>query len=92
MAKEKEVELKVKKEKVSEKDLTSLQNVVNKINALQFNVGKIESQKHNMLHDLAMTQDKVVMMQDQLMDRYGSYDVNLDDGTINWPKESENEK
>jgi hypothetical protein len=92
MAKEKTVDLKPKVEKISEEHLRELQKIVNNINGIQFNIGKIEAQKHTLLHDLAVTQDKVGLMQDALMKEYGSYDVNLTDGTINWPKEKKDEK
>tara|TARA_R100001015_G_scaffold17617_1_gene9842 strand:- start:71 stop:355 length:285 start_codon:yes stop_codon:yes gene_type:complete len=90
--KEKEIDLKVKLDRISEEDLSQLQKIVNTINGIQFNIGKIESQKHGLLHDLALSQDQVAIMQDRLMKEYGSYDVNLNDGTINWPKEKEDEK
>jgi|TARA_B100000073_G_C23549249_1_gene499419 hypothetical protein len=90
--KEKEIDLKVKLDRISEEDLSQLQKIVNTINSIQFNIGKIESQKHGLLHDLALSQDQVAIMQDRLMKEYGSYDVNLNDGTINWPKEKEDEK
>tara|TARA_R100000152_G_C6560701_1_gene31640 strand:+ start:28 stop:333 length:306 start_codon:yes stop_codon:yes gene_type:complete len=84
--KEKEVELKPRVEKISGEHLQELQQVVNRINGTQFNIGKIELQKHTLLHDLAIAQDKVTMLQDKLMKEYGSYDVNLSDGSINWPE------
>ena len=87
MGKEKEIELKVKLDKVSQEHLVQLQKIVNEINGIQFNIGKAEAQKHEMLHDLALTRDKAVVMQDTLKKEYGSYDVNLTDGTINWPKD-----
>tara|TARA_R100000700_G_scaffold9843_2_gene14271 strand:- start:80 stop:358 length:279 start_codon:yes stop_codon:yes gene_type:complete len=92
MAKEKTVELKPKAEKISEEHLKQLQQIVNNINGIQFNIGKIESQKHTLLHDLVKNQDRITLMQDVLMKEYGNYDVNLTDGTINWPKEKEDEK
>ena len=92
MAKEKTVELKPTAEKISEEHLKELQKIVNNINGIQFNIGKIEAQKHTLLHDLATTQDRVALMQDTLMKEYGNYDVNLTDGTINWPKENKDEK
>tara|TARA_R100001086_G_C11740193_1_gene232249 strand:- start:212 stop:484 length:273 start_codon:yes stop_codon:yes gene_type:complete len=85
--KEKEIELKVKAEKISEQDLKELQEVVNNVNTIQFNIGKIEVQKHVALHEFAITQDKIKLLQDKLVKEYGSYDVNLEDGTINWPKD-----
>ena len=92
MAKEKTVELKPKAEKISEEHLKQLQQIVNSINGIQFNIGKIESQKHTLLHDLAKTQDRITLMQDMLVKEYGNYDVSLTDGTINWPKEKTDEK
>ena len=92
MAKEKEVELKPKAEKISEEHLKEMQKIVNTINGIQFNIGKIEAQKHGLLHELAVTQDKVSLMQDTLSKEYGSFDVNLNDGTINWPKKQSNEE
>ena len=91
MAKEKEITVKPRIEKIGEKHLKELQSLVNTINSIQFNIGKIEAQKHGALHELAKNQDQISVMQDTLMKEYGSYDVNLENGNINWPKEpSEN--
>ena len=84
---EKEIELKVKAEKISEEHLLQLQNVVNGINNMQFSIGRLENQKHQMLHNLSIAQDRVGVLQDTLQKEYGTYDVNLDDGTINWPED-----
>ena len=81
-----------KVEKVSEEHLKQLQEIVNKINSIQFSIGKMESQKHTALHDLHVANDQIILMQQTLIKEYGSYDVDLRDGTINWPKEKENEK
>ena len=91
MTKEKVVELKPKAEKISQEHLKELQEIVNKLNGIQFNIGRLEAQKPAALHELATNQDGVNLMQEKLMKEYGSYDVNVNDGTINWPKEpSEN--
>jgi hypothetical protein len=66
--------------------------IANKINALQFNIGRLESQKHKLLHELALGNDTISVVQDKMMKEYGSYDINLTDGTINWPKENKDEK
>jgi len=85
--KEKVIDLKPKADKISDIHLDELQRVVNTLNGIQFNVGKIEAQKHKLLHDLAKVQDKITLFQDKLVKEYGTYDINLDDGTINWPKD-----
>ena len=89
--KEKEIELKVKAEKISEEHLEELQKLVNAINGTQFNIGKIEVQKHELLHQLTIVQQKTQQMQDTLQKEYGTFDVNVSDGTINWPEEKEEE-
>jgi len=90
--KEKVLELKERKEKVSKEHLDEMIAIANKINALQFNIGRLESQKHKILHELALGNDTIAVVQDKMMKEYGTYDINLTDGTINWPKEEENEK
>ena len=85
--KEKLVDLKPKAEKISEEHLKELQGIVNIVNNIQFNVGKIEGQKHTLLHELGLSQKKILDMQNKLSKEYGSFDVNVVDGTINWPKD-----
>ena len=88
----KEFEVKPRAEKISDKHLEQLQKLVNSVNTMQFNIGKIEAQKHTVLHNLSMSQDRIGLFQDTLQKEYGTYDVNIDDGTINWPKPEGNEK
>ena len=85
--KEELVDLKPKADKISEEHLTQMQEVVNIINNLQFNIGKLESQKHTLLHDIGISQKKILELQDVFSKEYGSYDINIADGTINWPKD-----
>ena len=87
MAKEKTVELKTKAEKISAEHLKELQGIINTINQAQINIGKIESQKHSLLHELAVTQNKVALFQDTLNKEYGNDNVNIMDGTINWKED-----
>jgi chromosome condensin MukBEF ATPase and DNA-binding subunit MukB len=85
--KEKVIELKPKAEKISEEHLKELQDLVNGINGAHFKIGRIEADKHSTLHDLAIMQNKVTLMQDTLNKEYGTHDINIADGTINWPKD-----
>lgn len=92
--KEKLVELKTRVEKISEKDLKDIKTIISLVNNLQFKIGQIEGQKHNLLHELAVVQKKIVEKQDEFEKEYGTHDININDGTINWPedKKEENEK
>ena len=47
-------------------------------------IGALESRKHQALHFLAGTNDELQLMQDELMKEYGTNDVNIQDGVINY--------
>ena len=84
MKKEKEmVDLKPKVDKISDEHLKELQEVVNVVNNLQFKIGQLEGQKHNLLHELVLSQKKIIDMQDVFSKEYGTFDINVADGTIN---------
>jgi|TARA_B100000085_G_scaffold206323_1_gene190005 hypothetical protein len=81
--KEKVLDLKPKVEKISDEHLKGLQDILNMTNNIQFKIGQLEGQKHNLLHELGITQKKIIDMQDVLSKEYGTYDVDVTDGTIN---------
>ena len=85
--KEELVDLKPKVDKISDEHLKELQGVLNITNNLQFNIGKLEGQKHSLLHELSVTQKKVIEMQDKFSKEYGTFDINIIDGTINRKKD-----
>ena len=90
--KEKELTVKTEKAtKIHEKHLKEMQDIVNTINSIQFNIGKLEIQKHTALEELKKQQNGVSKLQDTLLREYGSYDVNINDGTINWPDSNKKE-
>ena len=81
--KEKLVDLKPEVDKISDEHLKELQGILNITNNLQYNIGKLEGQKHSLLHELSITQKRIVDIQDIFSKEYGTYDVNIADGTIN---------
>lgn len=85
--KEKLVDLKPKMDKISDMHLKEMQEIVNITNNIQFNIGKIEGQKHGLLHELGLSQKKILNLQEALTKEYGSFDINIADGTINYPKD-----
>lgn len=70
-------------EKISDEMLEKLNNVVNGMTKVQLELGKLEVRKHELLHHHAMIQDEATLLQRELEDKYGTYDVNVIDGTIN---------
>lgn len=86
--KEKVIDLKPKADNVTEQELTNLKSIVSEINSIQLEVGRLEAQKHNYLHRLAATRDKAAVIQSELERKYGSSDININDGSINYKEDA----
>tara|TARA_R100000315_G_C5215182_1_gene128386 strand:+ start:956 stop:1246 length:291 start_codon:yes stop_codon:yes gene_type:complete len=84
--KEKLVDL--KPQKVSDEHLEKVQNSVNNINRAQLEIGSIELRKHELLHGIAGLRDDLKAIQIELEKEYGTFDINIQDGTINYPIEN----
>jgi len=87
--KEKIVDLKSKPEKITDEQLKKVQETVNTINRAQIEIGGMELRKHEMLHQLAGVKDELTLLQDELKKEYGTVDVNINDGTINYDGEAD---
>ena len=80
-------ELKAKKpSKITNEELNQVQSVINDINRAQLEVGSMESKKHNLLHHVSMLQEQLNKMQVDFEKAYGTSDINIQDGTINYEK------
>jgi len=90
MAKENLVNL--KPEKISDEHLKEVQAVVAKINELRMEIGRIETNKHALLHSHAGVQDELKLIQDKLEKEYGTVNINIQDGTIKYPEDADNKK
>jgi hypothetical protein len=77
-----------KPEKVTEQQLKDIQAIVDRINSAQMNIGQLEARKHQVLHMIAGTNDELTLLQNKLQEEYGTNDVNIQDGTINYPAEN----
>jgi hypothetical protein len=82
--KEKVVDLKPKVEKVNEEELGRLRQAVNTVNAYQVEVGRVEAQKHSLLHQLSQASEIILELQKEMEEKYGSNDINLQDGSIKY--------
>ena len=91
--KEKEVvDLKPKAEKVTDEQLKNVQNVINTLNRSQLELGIMETRKHGLLHNIATIQDKLTLMQGEFEKDYGTTDINIQTGEINYPPNGETNK
>ena len=90
--KEEIVDLKPKAEKITDEQLKRVQETVNNINKFQIELGMLETKKHSMLHHVASMQEKLTVMQDEFVKEYGTADVNIQDGKINYNNEQTDKK
>mgnify|MGYP005997132087 CR=1 FL=1 len=69
--KEQIVDLKPKAEKITADQLERVQSVINQINRAQ-------------LDSINVIQDQLTLIQNEFKEEYGSVDININDGTINY--------
>ena len=86
--KEKIVDLKAKPEKITDEQLGKVQQVVNGINRANLEIGSIEVKKHEMMHGIAGLRDQLKVLQDEFQKEYGTFDVDIQSGTINYTEEN----
>ena len=78
--------------KLTNEQLTQLQNLVSNTNKIKFDLGTLEAQKHSMLHGLDVANEAIIKMQKDFEKDYGTYDINIQDGTINYKDEQTDKK
>ena len=78
----------IKPEKITDEQLKKVQDTVNSINRAQLEIGSMEIQKHEMMHNIAGLRDELTLLQTEFQKDYGTFDINIQDGIINYPKEN----
>ena len=78
----------IKAEKVTDEQLKEVQELVNGINRSQMELGQIETKKHAVLHHISALQEAVGGVRDTFEKEYGTADVDIQTGIINYPKEN----
>ena len=82
----------LKPEKVTASQLEKIQKTVSDINRAQMEVGRLETTKHNIMHQIVVMQNELKQIQDELEKDYGTVNINIEDGTIQYPKDGETDK
>ena len=82
----------IKPEKITDEQLKKVQDTVNGINRSQLEIGSIELRKHEMMHNVAGLRDELTLLQGEFEKDYGTFDINIQDGTINYPENGEADK
>ena len=79
----------IKPEKITDEQLKKVQNTVNNLNRAQLEIGSMEVKKHEIMHQIAGLRDSLTVLQKDFEKEYGTFDVNIQDGTINYPENGE---
>jgi FtsZ-binding cell division protein ZapB len=77
----------VKPERITDEQLTKVQNTVNSINRAQLEIGSMEVKKHELMHNIAGARDNLTVLQSEFEKEYGTFDINIQDGTINYQED-----
>ena len=78
----------VKPEKITDEQLKKVQETVNTLNRFQLDIGSMEVKKHEVMHQIAGLRDELTVLQGEFEKEYGTFDINIQDGTINYPTEN----
>jgi|TARA_R100000234_G_scaffold89481_1_gene57753 hypothetical protein len=77
-----------KPKKINLDHLDKLQAVVNEINKAQMQIGIFQTNIHSLLHHVAGKSDELNFMKTELEKEYGTDDINIVDGTINYNEDN----
>ena len=82
----------IKPEKITDEQLKKVQDTVNNINRAQLEIGSMELKKHELMHNIAGLRDELTLLQGEFEKDYGTFDINIQDGKINYPENGEADK
>ena len=82
----------IKPEKITDEQLKKVQDTVNSINRAQLEIGSVELKKHEMMHQIAGLRDELTLLQGEFEKDYGTFDINIQDGTIKYPENGKADK
>jgi hypothetical protein len=74
----------IKPEKITDEQLVKVQGVVNEMNRTYIELGRLCATQHSFLHQLTDKQEELTLIQKELEKDYGTDDVNIQNGTINY--------
>ena len=77
----------IKPEKVTDAQLKRIQETVSVINRAHSEIGSIETKKHALMHQVSTSQETLHVLQTELEKEYGTVDININDGTINYKED-----
>jgi predicted nucleic acid-binding Zn-ribbon protein len=75
--------------KITEEQLTKIQEQQTELNAVLHEVGYLETQQHGLMHKFASINQAVEEFKTELEKEYGAININVEDGTYTEIKKEE---
>ena len=69
---------------ITEDQLNRLQNTINTLNRTQMQIGVFHTNIHQLLRNVDGMNNQLTLMQSEFEKEYGTKDINISDGTINY--------
>ena len=85
---DKVIDLKPKAEKITDKELNLLQSTIKTVEHFTNDIGRLEIQKNILIQALTPHQKNIEVMRKEFNEEYGTDEINIQDGTINYPPEN----
>ena len=85
---EKIINLTPKPDKIPDIELNKLQSTVKTIDHITIDIGNMEMKKYSLLKALENTQKQIEEMRKNFYKEYGTDNINIQDGAIGYPEES----
>jgi hypothetical protein len=77
---------------ITSEELKQLQELINLIRQGEMQLGNLETKKHGLLHQIVGVQEQIALLQKDFEKTYGNVDINITDGTINYPQDEQADK
>ena len=74
--------------KISNEHLNNMQNIINNLNRGQMEIGSLETRKQVVLEHVMSFQNELANMQEELKKEYGTDNINIHDGKINYDEQA----
>tara|TARA_R100001224_G_C3931563_1_gene118925 strand:- start:296 stop:532 length:237 start_codon:yes stop_codon:yes gene_type:complete len=75
--------------KLTKNELKSLQENVSKLNQVHIELGRLENQKHKILHQVNEIESLFDELQKELENKYGKVSINIENGELSEIEENE---
>ncbi len=86
--KEAVIDLKPKAEKIDEQELAKLQATIKTMDQLTGEVGVMEVRKYSMMRAMDQIQGNIEKLRSEFREKYGTDNINIQEGTINYPEDN----